>query len=178
MKVTMFTVALLVSFLSLVSAFVPTTRVSSLNGKTGVAFETVSDIALSVAECVTFFGNQAIAEKGSFSLCIPGGSIVKACGAISKDALDWSKVHIFFANEGLNDFKCYNGAMESFVGKVGIPENPVYKVGEGEPQQAAEAYAKLIMSSAPVVTKGKNLMKPIPSFDLILFGTGEDGTSM
>jgi hypothetical protein len=31
------------------------------------------------------------------------------------------QVHIFFANEGLNDFKCYTGAMESFVGKVGIP---------------------------------------------------------
>lgn len=150
--------------------FTPSSRTVGIKGVSGVRFDVVGDISSSVAEAVTYYGKRAIASKGSFSLCIPGGSIVKACGAISKDALDWSKVHIFFANEGLNDFKCYTGAMESFVGKVGIPAANVHKVGDGEPAAAAAAYAALIASHPSV-----KHVHGVPSMDLVLLGTGEDG---
>jgi hypothetical protein len=73
--------------------FTPSSRTVGIKGVSGVRFDVVGDISSSVAEAVTYYGKRAIASKGSFSLCIPGGSIVKACGAISKDALDWSKVY-------------------------------------------------------------------------------------
>ena len=58
-------------------------------------------------------------------MCIPGGSIVKALETLSPTAMDFSKVHVFFANERIGEYKCYKGAIESFVDKCKIPHSQV-----------------------------------------------------
>ena len=46
------------------------------------------DYAEDVAALVSDIGKQCIEEKGSFSIAIPGGSVVAACGLVKSDAFD------------------------------------------------------------------------------------------
>jgi 6-phosphogluconolactonase len=148
--------------------FSPSSRKMSLKGATGVKYEIIGDITSAITEAVAFYGKKAIASKGSFTLCIPGGSVVKAASTMKKDAMDWSKVHVFFANEKLNDMACYNGAQE-FIKNVGIPEANVHKTMDGSYEKVAEDYAAKISELVPKNKHG------VPSFDLVLLGTGDDG---
>eukprot|EP00284_Hemiselmis_tepida_P016454 CAMPEP_0174916992 /NCGR_PEP_ID=MMETSP1355-20121228/2195_1 /TAXON_ID=464990 /ORGANISM="Hemiselmis tepida, Strain CCMP443" /LENGTH=290 /DNA_ID=CAMNT_0016162053 /DNA_START=50 /DNA_END=922 /DNA_ORIENTATION=- len=126
-------------------------------------------ISAAVAESVAAIGAECIAAQGSFTICVPGGSIVKALSKLSPDAMDFSKVHVFFANERIGEYKCYKTAVESFVDKCGIPHANVHKVGEGEPADVAAAYEAEMLTCVSKNDKG------IPVMDLVLLGTGEDG---
>ncbi|KAJ1460171.1 glucosamine-6-phosphate isomerases/6-phosphogluconolactonase-domain-containing protein [Pelagophyceae sp. CCMP2097] len=128
------------------------------------------DYSLDVCDEVVKVGQMAIASKGSFSLAVPGGSIVKALSKLKTDALDFSKVHVFFCNERIDDNKCYQGALDAFTTKCGVPLANVHGVGSGSPTEVAASYAALIASHPSVDQSGT-----LPSFDMMLLGTGEDG---
>eukprot|EP00966_Prymnesium_polylepis_P198377 4597387-Prymnesium_polylepis.1 len=49
------------------------------------------DYAADIREAVSTVAKDCIAEKGSFSLAIPGGSVVAALGGLEADAFDFSK---------------------------------------------------------------------------------------
>lgn len=68
------------------------------------------DIASEVCAQVAAAGKAAIAAKGAFSLGIPGGSIVEALASLPKDSFDMSKMHVFFCNERIGEYKCYKNA--------------------------------------------------------------------
>eukprot|EP00927_Polykrikos_kofoidii_P068905 TRINITY_DN6425_c0_g1_i1.p1 TRINITY_DN6425_c0_g1~~TRINITY_DN6425_c0_g1_i1.p1 ORF type:complete len:632 (+),score=137.41 TRINITY_DN6425_c0_g1_i1:48-1898(+) len=134
-----------------------------------------SEKELSKAVCdeVVAAAKAAIASKGAFSIALPGGSIVAGLENLAKDAFDFSKVHVFFCNERIGEFKCHKGAMKSFVTPFGIPEDQVHKVTEQAPEEAAAAYEQLMLGQAAnVVAK---TAAGVPSVDLVLLGTGEDG---
>mmetsp|Transcript_9587 Transcript_9587/g.21377 ORF Transcript_9587/g.21377 Transcript_9587/m.21377 type:complete len:1067 (-) Transcript_9587:225-3425(-) len=117
--------------------------------------------------------NHAIAAKGAFSVALPGGSIVAALEKLPKGAFDPSLVHVFFVNERIGEWKCYKGVLKSLVTPHGIPESQVHKVTEGSPEEVAARYEALLRSQPPnVVTCNYAGM---PSVDLVLLGTGEDG---
>ena len=128
------------------------------------------DYADAVVSLVVESAKSAIEAKGSFSLAIPGGSVVTALKGMDADAFDMSKVHIFFCNERIGANKCYQGALDAFVTKCNIPTEQVYKVPELEPEEAAAAYETMIKECVAVDATGS-----IPSVDLILLGTGDDG---
>ena len=52
-----------------------------------------------ICDEVTAAAQSCIEEKGSFSLCIPGGSVVAALANLKADGADWTKMHVFFCNE-------------------------------------------------------------------------------
>ncbi|CAE8708565.1 unnamed protein product, partial [Polarella glacialis] len=56
---------------------------------------------------------------------------------------------------------------------MGIPADQVHKVGEGDPDDVAAQYTDLLMSQAANVV-GRSA-SGLPSVDLVLLGTGEDG---
>jgi len=151
-----------------------TTQVQALVSEINVGSKNVyvfdGDYSDAVIRTVVETAKSAIEAKGSFSLAIPGGSIVNALSGMSPDAFDMSKVYIFFCNERIGANKCYKGALEAFVTKCGIPLDQVYKVPEMEPIEAAAAYGALISNCPAVDTSG-----PIPAVDLMLLGTGDDG---
>jgi 6-phosphogluconolactonase len=129
------------------------------------------DYSDAIIQLVVDSATEAIAAKGSFSMAIPGGSVVTALKGMDADAFDMSKVHIFFCNERIGANKCYQGALEAFVTRCNIPLEQVYQVPELEPDAAALAYETLL-KECPAVDSTSN---DIPSIDLILLGTGDDG---
>ena len=65
------------------------------------------DYAAEIVETVEEVAKVSIAEKGSFSLAIPGGSVVAALGGFEgTDAFDFSKMHVFFCNEKIPSYPC------------------------------------------------------------------------
>jgi hypothetical protein len=78
--------------------------------------------AVDICDEVAAAANACIANKGSFSLCIPGGSVVAALSKMPEDAFDFSKMHVFFANEKIPSYPCIAGALE--ITKVlGVPDD-------------------------------------------------------
>jgi hypothetical protein len=78
--------------------------------------------AADICDEVAAAGTACIASKGSFSLCIPGGSVVAALAKMPEDAFDFTKMHVFFANEKIPSYPCLNGALE-ITKALGVPED-------------------------------------------------------
>jgi len=134
-----------------------------------------SEAAIGEAVCEEFVAaaKASIAAKGAFSVAVPGGSIVAALAKLPKGAFDASKVHVFFCNERIGEGKCFKHAVKNLVEPLGIPTSQVYKVGEGSPEAVAAQYESLL-KGMPSNVVGKTA-SGMPSVDLVLLGTGEDG---
>jgi 6-phosphogluconolactonase len=120
-----------------------------------------ADIASEIQEEVAAVAAACISEKGSFSIAIPGGSVVAAFGGIPSEALDFSKCHVFFCNEKIPSYQCLEGALPE-TKKLGIPDEQVYGVGEGTPAAVAESYTKLLTEHPSIDNSGV-----VPSFDMM-----------
>jgi len=150
-------------------------------GRQVLTFENDAAVAEQLVALVTNSANEAIAAKGSFSLCIPAGSVVSALKGLDPKGVDWTKVNIFFTGERLGQNKSYSAALEAFCEKCKIDNvffplvRPLFSQG-GQPlpqfavDEAAAAYTALLKSHPSIDNSG-----PMPSFDLLLLGVGDDG---
>ena len=129
------------------------------------------DYQQEIIDEVTAVGTECIAKKDSFSIAIPGGSVVTAFAAMDPAALDYSKVHVFLCNEKIPSYPCIAGALDA-ARKLGIPTENVHGFGEGSNlTEVAESYSTL-MSEHPAIN---NTVMSVPSVDMMLLGTGPDG---
>ena len=117
----------------------------------------------------------AIAERGSFTVALAGGSTPEATYEILArdyaDGLDWSKVHVFFGDERSvppdHEDSNYRMAQRTLLSHV--PVGSVHRMrGELPPAQAAAAYEEELREFFGASDEP-------PSLDLILLGIGEDG---
>lgn len=119
--------------------------------------------------------NEAIAEKGVFTVALSGGSTPKrlyetlATPEFSKN-IDWKKVLLFWGDERFvphtDEDSNYKMTKEALFDKIKIPKKNIFAVPtDGWPQDCADAYEKTIKE-----TLGRNA-----SFDLTLLGMGDDG---
>jgi 6-phosphogluconolactonase len=110
---------------------------------------------------------EAIAQHDSFLIVLAGGSTPKAIYALlAKAQANWPKWHVF-----INDDRCLpidhderNSKMvdEVWLAHVDIPKNQFYAIPcELGPIEGAKAYTKTLAN--------------VDTFDLVLFGLGEDG---
>jgi len=135
---------------------------------------TEEEVAEGLCERVVDTAKECIAEKGAFSLAVPGGSVAKALkGLAAAEGVEWDKVHLFFVNERCPERKNYNLALDTFVNAVGIPLSQVYTVGDGTPAEEATLYEEQVTSLPESVLAVSDAGAPI--FDLILLGMGADG---
>lgn len=114
---------------------------------------------------------EAILRQGYFAVALSGGSTPKAIYAgLAKrqDALDWSKVLLFWSDERAvskeDPNSNYRMAMEAF-GALPVLEKNIFPMnGLGDLEENARAYEALISAQIP---SGR--------FDLMMLGMGDDG---
>jgi 6-phosphogluconolactonase len=140
------------------------------------------ELAWRAAERFVTLAQDAVAERGRFTVALSGGSTPKALYSLLASAefaarmptLPWPRIYLFFGDE-----RCvapdhaesnYRMVEESLLSKIVIPSENVHRmIGEIEPAIAAAAYETELRQFFP------SSPDKLPRFDLILLGLGEDG---
>jgi 6-phosphogluconolactonase len=119
---------------------------------------------------------DAIASRGRFTMALSGGSTPRGlyrllAAAPYRDRIDWTAIHIFWADERCvppdhanSNYRIVNDLLLSHVP---VPRQNVHRIrGENAPDRAAEDYEKELRDGFGT---------PVPAFDLVLLGMGGDG---
>ena len=125
------------------------------------------EFELKAAEMIVKLADEAITQKGKFSIVLAGGNTPqKVYEFLSKQNCDWNNWHVFFGDE-----RCLpqehlernsHMAKNSFLSKVAIPESQIHIIpAELGINQGTEIYNERINSNE--------------AFDLVILGLGEDG---
>jgi len=126
---------------------------------------------------VVFWAQKAIERRGVFHLALSGGSTPKALYQRLADQpyvhqLPWERVHLWWGDERVvssdHPDSNYKLAYDALICKVPIPPHNVHRVRTelGASEAAAQYEAEI---TANVIGF------PLPAFDLILLGMGDDG---
>ena len=115
--------------------------------------------------------STAVADKGSFTISLSGGSTPKAIylGLIGLD-VDWSKIFFFFGDERCvppsDDENNFRMASEAFLSPLEIPADHIFRwqTELGDPETIAANYAQRL----------NEFFDGMPRFDLFLLGLGPD----
>ncbi|KAK3233455.1 hypothetical protein CYMTET_56247 [Cymbomonas tetramitiformis] len=122
---------------------------------------------------------EAIAEKGAFSLAVPGGRIpTMLAGLINAPGsaeVDWAKCHLFFVNERQNEGKCCKLNKAQFADALGIPDANIYPPATGESVDSAAAYSQTLRDVPVGVVYIPAIDGSAPCLDMALIGLGNDG---
>lgn len=156
-------------------------------------FLTADALGEAVCELVETAAAEAIQRRGAFALVIPGGSVAKMLkgltlplapgdakvardeGIVTSQDVDWTKVHVFFANERVPARKNENLARETFTNALGIPPENVHGLRSDteDAVEAAREYEAHLRELGDGVLP-TNEETGLPMFDLVLLGMGAD----
>jgi|EP00927_Polykrikos_kofoidii_P049487 6-phosphogluconolactonase len=147
-------------------------------------FPEQAQVANALASLTLQCAAQAIEERGSFTVALAGGSLIKLLGGLKgKAEVDWANWHVFWVDERCvphdDPESNYGGAMKALLADVPIPASQLYAIEESLCQSnegaaepcAAEYDARLKGLSSAVLPVNDGL----PVFDLLLLGFGPDG---
>jgi len=140
-------------------------------------FRDQDELSRAAAAFFKKIAQESIVSHGRFAAALSGGSTPRQfyslLGSPSyRDAMDWSRIHIFWADE-----RCvpkdrpesnYKLAHDAFLSSVPLPAENIHRIrGEDEPAEAAQAYQYELLDffNAPGTVV----------FDLVILGAGEDG---
>ena len=130
-------------------------------------FDSIESLRHSVCDVIVQKANEAIAQRGRFSIVLAGGNTPRAIYRLLRDVkMDWSKWHIYHGDERClpSDHVDRNSLMaeQAWLQYVGIPANQIHDIpAELGPVAGAKAYAEIL--------------KNTDTFDIVLLGLGEDG---
>mmetsp|Transcript_20846 Transcript_20846/g.34387 ORF Transcript_20846/g.34387 Transcript_20846/m.34387 type:complete len:158 (-) Transcript_20846:399-872(-) len=145
--------------------------------------EVVDDVASRVATLVSQLANDAISKRGSFSIAIAGGSLVKMLGSMkAMPGVEWNKWVVAWVDERCvphsDPESNYGGAWNAWLSMVPIPPDQIYSIDEQavleSPDAAARNYEARLRELPISALPREN---DLPRFDLLLLGFGPDGNS-
>jgi 6-phosphogluconolactonase len=141
------------------------------------------DLAREAATRFAWLASEAIADRGSFSVALAGGStprrlytLLAEGGSGSSSARSpWEKIHFFWGDERHvppdHPDSNYRMAREALLSKISVPSENIHRIPAEEPDaaEAARRYEESLLRHFGLQTG------EIPRFDLVLLGMGPDG---
>ncbi|KAJ0046068.1 hypothetical protein Pint_05149 [Pistacia integerrima] len=157
---------------------------STDNKKKVQVFDSEEDLAVSLAKYTADLSEKFCKERGSFTVVLSGGSLIKSLRKLVDqpyvDSIEWEKWHVFWVDERVvpkdHEDSNYKLAFDGFLSKVPITPGNVYSINDAlSAEGAAEDYEiclkHLVKSNIIDVSPATGL----PKFDLMLLGMGPDG---
>lgn len=140
---------------------------------------TPQELFAAAAEEVVHAADQAVKERGRFTIALSGGSTPKSLYNLlatnARNTLPWDRMFFFWGDERhvppTDADSNYRMADEAMLSKVPVPAGNVFRVAAENPDAAAaaEAYEQTLRKFFQL-NAGE-----FPNFDLILLGMGPDG---
>jgi len=140
---------------------------------------TPQELFEAAAEEVVRAANQALAERGRFTLALSGGSTPQSLYTLlatnARSSLPWDRTFFFWSDERhvppMDPDSNYRMAHEAMLAKVPVPAGNVFRVPAEmtNAAAAAEAYEQTMRKVFALEPE------QFPRFDLILLGMGPDG---
>ena len=137
---------------------------------------TTEEAAQAKARFVAALAEECLLTQDRFTIALSGGSTPRRLYQILAsppyaEGMAWDRWRIFWGDERCvpSDHQDSNFRMakEALLDHVPIPPSQVYRMrGEVGPEDAAEEYETAVLDV---------FQTPMPSFDLILLGVGDDG---
>ena len=131
------------------------------------------------AEEVVRSANQAVKERGKFTIALSGGSTPKSLFNLlatnARATLPWDRMYFFWGDERhvppTDPDSNYRMADETMLSKIPVPAGNVFRIEAENPSAdaAADAYEKTLRKFFQLEPEA------VPRFDLILLGMGPDG---
>jgi len=142
-------------------------------------FPNSKDLARGAAEHFVARSREAVAQRGSFTVALSGGSTPKALFELLadpnepfRDQIAWSNIHFFWSDERHvppdHPDSNYRMANEALLSHVPVTQNNVHRVPSENPNaaEAASEYEQTLI---------RTTQQTLPQLDLILLGLGPDG---
>ena len=140
---------------------------------------TPQELFAAAAEEVVHAANEAVAQRGRFTIALAGGSTPKSLYNLvatnARTTLPWDRMFFFWGDERhvppTDPESNYRMAEEAMLSKVPVPPGNVFRIKTENPEAAAAAedYEKAIRKFFGLE------LGQFPRFDLILLGMGPDG---
>ena len=115
--------------------------------------EEEEQVGPALCELVASAASAAIGARGSFTMAIPGGSVLSMLkGLAAHPDVEWAKTHIFYVNHKCvamdDDLATHKKALGLFVHPLGIPEAQVHALG-GSDDAAKESSSYEVLMMGP-----------------------------
>jgi 6-phosphogluconolactonase len=119
---------------------------------------------------------DAIRDRGTAAIALSGGtSPFEAYRLLSKETIDWNKVHVYFVDERAvpptHERSNFFNAKKALLDPAQIPESNIHRM-RGEASDLAVAAADYDAELRDTV---KSKLSGLPSLDLVVMGIGDDG---
>jgi 6-phosphogluconolactonase len=142
-------------------------------------FSGTGDLARAAAKYLAARSNEAVVQRGSFTVALSGGSTPKILYQLLADSnepfrnqIPWANTHFFWSDERHvppdHPDSNYRMVNEVMLSRVPVRESNVHRVASENPNaaEAAEAYEETLVQITAA---------DLPRLDLILLGVGADG---
>ncbi|XP_016509784.1 putative 6-phosphogluconolactonase 4, chloroplastic [Nicotiana tabacum] len=147
-------------------------------------FDSEEELAVSLAKYTADLSEKFCKERGSFSVVVSGGSLVKSLRKLVEppyiDSIDWSKWHVLWVDERVvpkdHPDSNYLLAYDAFLSKIPIPSGNVYAINDAlSAEGAADDYETCLRHLVKSKIVDISDATGFPKFDVMLLGMGPDG---
>uniref|UniRef100_A0A2P2QAY0 6-phosphogluconolactonase n=1 Tax=Rhizophora mucronata TaxID=61149 RepID=A0A2P2QAY0_RHIMU len=147
-------------------------------------FDSEEDLSVSLAKYTADLSEKFARERGSFTVVLSGGSLIKSLRKLLEppyiESIEWSKWHVFWVDERVvpkdHVDSNYKLAFDGFLSHVPILPGNVYAINDAlSAEGAADDYETCLKNLVNARVIDVSPVTSFPKFDLMLLGMGPDG---